>query len=95
MRKVGSVALAPGSTFPTFVDALLSTDQKGLVLIGASGMRAGHPDVDLAASLTPAALADLTQVESECVDETVGRYQDVPTDEIVTRLPGLLPRLAG
>ena len=32
-------------------------------------------------------MADLTRVESECVDETVVRYRDVPIDDIVTHLP--------
>lgn len=94
LTLVGSVALAPGAVLPSFVDGLLATTQKGLVLIGASGLRAGHPEIDLGASLTPAALADLTQVEAECVDETVARYEDVPLESIVSQLPSEVNEIA-
>src|SRR6187200_2140185 len=60
---------------------------KGLVLIGASEMRAAHPEIDLGASLTPHALADLDTVDVECVDDTVGRYSDLDSDEVFVALP--------
>ena len=87
LALVGLIALAPGGEFPMFVDALATSPSKGLVLIGASGMRASHPEIDLAASLTPNALADLDRVDVECVDDTVGRYSDVDPDDVFIALP--------
>jgi pimeloyl-ACP methyl ester carboxylesterase len=87
LALVGLVALAPGGEFPMFVDALATSTSKGLVLIGASGMRAAHPEIDLGASLTPNALADLDRVDVECVDDTVGRYSDVDPAEVFVAMP--------
>ena len=88
---VGIVALAPGGELPTLADAVDDSPYRGLVLIGASGMRAGHPDLDLSTVLTPDALADLPRVESECLDATIGRYQDDPGG-VTTRPPAACPR---
>ena len=87
LALVGLIALAPGGEFPMFVDALATSPSKGLVLIGASGMRVSHPEIDLGASLTPNALADLDRVDVECVDDTVGRYSDVDPDDVFVALP--------
>src|SRR4029078_7788267 len=87
LALVGLVALATGREFPMFVDALATSSSKGLVLIGASAMRAAHPEIDLGASLTPDALADLDNVDVECVDDTVGRYSDVAPADVFLAMP--------
>jgi alpha-beta hydrolase superfamily lysophospholipase len=89
---VGIVALAPGGELPTLADAVAASPYRGLVLIGASGMRAGHPDLDLSTVLTPDALADLPRVESECLDATIERYQDDPGG-VTTRPPSSVPEI--
>ena len=43
--------------------------------------------------LTPTAIADLPRVESECVDETVQRYETIATGDILTRLPSSAPEI--
>ena len=75
---VGVVALAPGAELAALADSLAESPYKGLVLIGAAGLRAAHPDLDLSAGLTDTAVEDLPRVESECVDATVERYQTIP-----------------
>jgi hypothetical protein len=87
LAVVGLVALAPGGEFPMFVDALATSTSKGLVLIGASEMRTSHPEIDLGASLTPTALADLDRVDTECVDDTVGRYSEVAPEDVFISMP--------
>lgn len=89
---VGIVALAPGGELPTLADAVAQSPYRGLVLIGASGMRAGHPDLDLSTVLTPDALADLPRVESECLDATIERYQNDPGG-VTTRPPSSVPEI--
>ena len=93
LKLVGVVALAPGAELPELTNALAQSPSKGLVLIGAAGLRAAHPDVDLSAVLTPTAIADLPRVESECVDETVQRYETIATGDILTRLPSSAPEI--
>ena len=75
---VGVVALAPGAELAALADSLVDSPYKGLVLIGAAGLRAADPDLDLSVGLTDAAAEDLPRVESECVDATVERYQTIP-----------------
>ncbi len=89
---VGIVGLAPGGELPTLADAVAVSPYRGLVLIGASGMRAGNPDLDLSTVLTPDALADLGRVESECLDATIERYQDDPGG-VTTRPPSSVPEI--
>ena len=72
---IGTIALAPGAELPDLSDHLATSKSKGLVLIGAAGLRAAHPDLDVSSILTPAAVEDLARVESECVDATVSRYK--------------------
>ena len=91
---VGSVALAPGVELPALGDAIVASPYKGIVLIGAIGLRTTHPDLDLSRVLTPAAMADLPHVESECVDDTVQRYESLPTSDVVSQAPSSDPELA-
>jgi pimeloyl-ACP methyl ester carboxylesterase len=93
LNVVGVVALAPGAEVAALVDSLVDSPYKGLVLIGAAGLRAAHPDLDLSAGLTDAALDDLSRVESECVDATVERYQTIPSRDVLVRPPSNDPAL--
>ena len=95
LEVVGSVALAPGSELPTLADAVVASSYKGIVLIGAIGLRTAHPDLDLSRVLTPAAMADLPHVESECVDDTIQRYASLTTSDVVSQAPSNDPELAG
>ena len=63
------------------------------MLIGAAGLRAAHPDLDLSVGLTNSAIEDLPRVESECVDATVERYRAIPSQDMVTRTPSSVPAL--
>ena len=85
LHLVGVAALAPGVELPALVDYLASSPGKGTVLMGAIGLRAAYPDLDLASVFTPTAIADIPRIETECVDTTVARYQSVPTNKLITR----------
>jgi pimeloyl-ACP methyl ester carboxylesterase len=87
LRLVGVAALAPGVELPALVDYLTSSPGKATVLMGAIGLRAAYPDLDLATVFTPDAIADVPRVETECVDTTVARYESTPTSEFITRDP--------
>ncbi len=88
LRLVGAVALAPGVELPALVGHLATSSNAGLFLIGAIGLRAGYPELDLAGVFTPRAIKDVARVETECVDETVARYETLPTDEVISTDPG-------
>ncbi len=90
---VGVVALAPGAELAALADSLADSPYKGLVLIGAAGLRAAHPDLDLSVGLTDTAVEDLPRVESECVDATVERYQTIAAEDVVTQPPSEDPAL--
>ena len=49
---VGAVSLAPGAELPALADAIVASPYKGIVLIGAIGLRTTHPDLDLSRVLT-------------------------------------------
>ena len=83
----GVVALAPGAELPTLVDALAESPAKGLALVGAAGIRAAHPNLELGTVLTPKAIAELDEVEHDCVDDVLDRYADTPTDELFVVIP--------
>ena len=87
LHLVGVAALAPGVELPALVDHLASSPAKATVLMGAIGLRAAYPDLDLASVFTPTAIADIPRVETECVDTTVARYQSVPTNKLITQDP--------
>jgi pimeloyl-ACP methyl ester carboxylesterase len=87
LRLVGVAALAPGVELPALVDHLASSPAKATVLMGAIGLRAAYPDLDLATVFTPDAIADIPRVETECVDTTVARYEPTPTSELISRAP--------
>ena len=74
---IGAIALAPRAELPDLSDHLATSPAKGLVLIGAAGLRAAHPELDVWSILTPTAVEDLARVESECVDATVSRYENI------------------
>ena len=56
------LALAPGVELPAFVDYLVAPPGTGIVLIGAIGLRAGYPELDLSTVFTPSAVADIPHV---------------------------------
>ena len=87
LRLVGVAALAPGVELPALVDYLASSPAKATVLMGAIGLRAAYPDLDLASVFTPTAIADIPRIETECVDTTVARYHAVATNKFITRDP--------
>ena len=87
LHLVGIAALAPGVEVPALVDHLASSPAKATVLMGAIGLRAAYPDLDLATVFTSAAIADIPRIETECVDTTVARYASTPTSEFITRGP--------
>lgn len=87
LHLVGVAALAPGVELPALVDHLASSPAKATVLMGAIGLRAAYPDLELAAVFTPTAISDIPRIETECVDTTMGRYESTPTGEVITRDP--------
>ena len=91
LQIVEAVALVPGAELATLVDTLAESPYRGLVLIGAIGHRAAHPDLDLSAVLIADAVSDLPRVEAECVDATVERYQSLSTGDMIMRLPSSDP----
>src|SRR4051794_17671285 len=93
LKLVGIVALAAGVELPDLTRSLAQGPLKGAVLIGAAGLRAAYPDVDLSAVLTPAAIADLPLVESECVDDTIQRYEEVPIGDVFIQFPDMDPEI--
>ena len=94
LELVGAVALAPGAELPTLVDYLATASPgPGIALIGAIGMRAAYPGLDLASMFTPSAIADVARIENECVDATVARYLSLATNDVIGHDPGTLPKL--
>lgn len=94
LHLVGVVALAAGVELPALVDHLVASPPgTGVALIGAIGLRAGYPDLDLSTVFTPSAIADIDRVETECVDDTVARYQSLTTSDVIRRCPGAQPDL--
>ena len=87
LHLVGAAALAPGVELPALVDYLVASPGTGIVLIGAIGLQAGYPDLDLSTVFTPTAIADIPRVETECVDATVARYQSVTTNDVIRQAP--------
>lgn len=80
----GVVALAPGAELATLIEAQQRSLVIGGLLIGAISVNAAHPEVKLEAFLTPAALADVARVTSECVDTTVERWRGSEAGAIFT-----------
>ena len=93
LHLVGALALAPGVELPALVDYLVAPPGTGIVLIGAIGLRAGYPELDLSTVFTPSAVADIPRVENECVDDTFARYQSLTTTDVIRRAPSDLPDL--
>ena len=93
LHLVGALALAPGVELPALVDYLVAPPGTGIVLVGAIGLRAGYPELDLSTVFTPTAVADIPHVENECVDDTFARYQSLTTTDVIRRLPSDLPDL--
>lgn len=89
LQLVGIAALAPGVELPALVNHLASSPAKATVLMGAIGLRAAYPDLDLdlATVFTPATIADIPRIETECVDTSVARYASTPTSEFISRDP--------
>ena len=91
----GVMALAPAADLPTIVTASGSAPFSaylGNVLIGVDGLLAGYGrSFDPSSFLTPAALADLTTVSSECVDATIARWRDRPRTALLARDPTTIP----
>ena len=93
LHLVGALALAPGVELPALVDYLVAPPGTGIVLIGAIGLRAGYPELDLSTVFTPSAVADIPRVENECVDDTFARYQSLTSTDVIRRAPSDLPDL--
>ena len=94
LRVVGALALAPGVELPALVDHLVaSPGADGIALIGAIGLRAGYPELDLSTTYTTSALDDIARIETECLDDTFARYQELPTTDVIRRAPSDLPDL--
>lgn len=87
LHVVGVAALAPGVELPALVNHLASSPAKATVLMGAIGLRAAYPDLDLATVFTPGAIADIPRIETECVDTSVSRYELTTTSDFVSRDP--------
>lgn len=87
----GVVALAPGGELPTLVEAQQHSPGLGGVLSGAIALTSTYPKMDLKHDLTPKAFAELSQIEDECLDATVGRWAGQPADAVFTRDPTKIP----
>ena len=85
------VALAPGGELTTLVKGLQHSPAIGLALIGAIGMSAEYPELDLSSNLTPKAFADITRIKNECVDATVSRWSGEPPAAVFARDPVSIP----
>ena len=90
---VGAVALAPGVELPALVDHLAASPRTGAAIIGAIGLRAGYPDVDLATVFTRSTIGDVGRIERECVDVTIARYASLPTGDVISHVPSTAPGL--
>ena len=85
------VALAPGGELTTLVESLQHSPAIGVALIGAIGMGAEYPELDLSSFLTPKAFADVPQIKAECIDATVDRWSGEPSEAVFTRDPVSVP----
>lgn len=91
LQVVGAVALAPGAELPDLADHLAASPYTGILLMGAIGLQAGYPDLDLSTVFTPSALDDVARVESECADDTVARYQQLANSDVIVNNPSAVP----
>jgi hypothetical protein len=87
----GVVALAPAAAFPTMTAGIGKRSQLGLALLAAGGLNAGFPDFDPRTFLTPAAVADLGRVRSECAATTISRYRTRARRTVFTHDPNTIP----
>lgn len=87
LHLLGVATLAPGVELPALVDHLASSPAKATALMGAIGLRAAYPDLDLATVFTPNAISDMPRIETGCVNTTVARYQSVPANKFISRDP--------
>jgi hypothetical protein len=93
LKLVGAVALAPGVELAAHVDHLAASPHPDVMLPAAIGLHAGYPDLELATVFTPAVIADVARIESECVDETVDRYESISTGDVISHPPSEVPDL--
>jgi pimeloyl-ACP methyl ester carboxylesterase len=93
LNLVGAVALAPGVELPALAEHLAESPLTGDALIGAIGLRAGYPDLDLSTVFTASAIADVPRIETECLDTTFARYQTLATRDVISHDAGALPEL--
>lgn len=89
----GVVAVAPAVELSALVDYLGDSAHKGLVVMGAMGLGAAYPDLDLSVALAAPTLADLPRVEQECAGETITRYAAARGRDVVRQDPSSVPQL--
>ncbi len=91
LQVKGVVALAPAPIFPEALTASLQSPYKGNVILGAIGFTTAYPSLDLAAFLTPAALADVEDIKRECLPTVLDRYRTVDASTLFRADPSSLP----
>jgi hypothetical protein len=88
----GVIALAPAADLPTMVATIdRRSPYVGLALLAAGGLHAGYPDFDPSTFLTPAAVAELGRVRTECADTTIARYRTRAPRTVFTHDPNAIP----
>jgi acetyl esterase/lipase len=88
LELVAVVAGAPAAELRLIGTALQSSPYFGYLAMAAAGFHAAYPDLPLEAVMTPAAIAELPQVEELCVGDIIGRYQGRDPATVVAGDPG-------
>jgi len=82
-----AVAAAPVTDLVDWIGYLRTTDQFPIVLAIAAGFRAAYPELSWDKVLSPAALADLDRVSTECAADTMARYRGQTAESVVIAAP--------
>ncbi|MGH9119890.1 MAG: lipase family protein [Acidimicrobiales bacterium] len=85
---LGVVAGAPAAELRLVATALANSPFFGYLAMAAAGFHAAYPDLPLELVLTPAAIAELDEIDDLCAGEIVGRFAGRPPETVIAADPG-------
>lgn len=92
LHIVGALSLESGA-LPQLVHHIFTSPYRGADIMGTVGLSIAQPTFDLASVLTDKTLADVKQIEHECVDAIVNRYKDLPPGQVFKVDPSTVPAI--
>ena len=85
---LGVVAGAPASELRLVATALANSPYFGYLAMAAAGFHAAYPDLPLELVLTPAAIAELEEIDDLCAGDIVARFAGRPPSSVIAADPG-------